>query len=300
MDSLSAMRLLVRVVERRSFSAAAKEMGIPRSTATTAIKELEQRLGVRLLERTTRHVVPTPEGEAYRQRCVAILGDVEEAENAFRPGRARGTLHVDTNGHLARTLILPELPAFLAAHPELSLHLGEGDRLVDLVREGVDLVIRAGELASSDLVVRRLGTVGEITCASPGYLARHGVPRTPDDLAGHLMVGFVSSRTGQVLPLEFTVGSRVREIVLPARVTSSSSEMTAALARLGFGLVQAPRFRFAEDLASGRLVEVLGGHPPTPITLSVLYLRSRQRSPRVRVFVDWLFEVLKPRLERLS
>jgi DNA-binding transcriptional LysR family regulator len=297
MDKLDSMRLLVRVVERRSFTAAAADLGLPRSSATSAIKQLEERLGVRLLQRSTRHVTPTLDGEAYYQRCLAILADVEEAEGALSTREARGLLRIDVNGHMARTFILPELPALLARHPDLTLHIGEGDRFVDLVREGVDCVIRAGELPNSDMIVRRLGMAREMTFASPAYLERHGVPRSPDDLAGHVMIGFVSSRTGQVMPLEFTVGDAIREILLPSRVTVANSDTSAALARLGFGLAQAPRHRFGEDLEAGSLVEVLGDFPPTATAISALYPRSRQLSPRVRVFVDWLVEVLAPKLE---
>lgn len=297
MDKLDSMRLFTRVVERRSFTAAAADLGLPRSSATSAIKQLEERLGVQLLRRTTRHVTPTPDGEAYYQRCAGILADVEEAEGGFGANEASGRLRIDVNGHMARTFILPELPALLARHPGLTVHIGEGDRLVDLVREGVDCVIRAGVLPDSDMIMRRLGTAREITVASPAYLERHGVPRSLDDLAGHRMIGFVSSRTGQVMPLEFKVDGEVREIVLPSLVTVANSDTSATLVRLGFGLYQAPWLRFAEDLATGRLIEVLGDYPPSATPISVLYPRSRQLSPRVRVFVDWLVEILAPKLD---
>ena len=297
MDKLDGMRLFTRVVERRSFTAAAADLGLPRSSATAAIKQLEERLGVQLLRRTTRHVTPTLDGEAYYQRCVGILADVEDAEGGFGVDEVRGRLRIDVNGHMARTFILPELPALLARHPGLTVHIGEGDRLVDLVREGVDCVIRAGVLPDSDMIVRRLGTAREITVASPVYLERHGMPSTPDDLAGHRMIGFVSSRTGLVMPLEFMVDGKVREIGLPSLVTVANSDTSATLVRLGFGLYQAPRLRFAEDLAAGRLVEVLSDYPPTATPISVLYPRSRQLSPRVRVFVDWLVEILAPKLD---
>ncbi len=208
-----------------------------------------------------------------------------------------GLLRVDVAGHLARTMLLPWLPAFLAQHPALTVHLGEGERFVDLVREGVDCVVRAGPLSR-----QRHGGAGgsgvmeEMTCASPGYVAEHGTFPCSPDRAGRdtSMVGFVSSRTGQPLPLEFTRGGEVIEVVLPARVLVSGADTSAAAARLGFGLVQAPRYRFADDLASGALVEVLAAFPPTPTPVSVLYPSNRQLSPRVRVFVDWLVETVGP------
>jgi len=295
MDRLATLNLFVRIVERGSFSAAAGDCGVSRPVATAAIKALEERLGTRLLQRSTRHVQPTVEGEAYYHRCVAILADIEDADRDAGGGVA-GRVRVDVPGHLARTILLPALPDFLARHPALTVHLGEGERFVDLVREGVDCVVRAGELADSDMVVRRLGMMEEITVASPAYLAKYGTPHTPDDLDGHQMIGFVSSRTGQPLPLEFTRNGGVIEVVLPARVLVSGADTSAAAARLGLGLAQAPRYRFAEDLASGALVEVLADFPPTPTPLSVLYPSNRQLSPRVRVFIDWLVETITPRL----
>ncbi|CAO4139674.1 HTH lysR-type domain-containing protein [Methylorubrum thiocyanatum] len=293
MDRLAALGLFVRIVDRGSFSAAAGDLGVSRPVATAAIKELERRLGIRLLQRSTRHVRPTVEGEAYYHRCVAILADLEDADRRAN-GAVTGLLRVDAVGYLVRTMLLPNLPAFLALHPGLTVHLSEGERFVDLVREGVDCVVRAGALADSDMVVRRLGLLEEVTVASPAYLAAHETPTSPDDLSGHEMVGFVSSRTGQPLPLEFTRGGEVVEVALPARVLVGSADASAAAARLGLGLVQAPRYRFADDLVDGTLVEVLGDFPPTPTPVSVLYPSSRQLSPRVRVFVDWLVATLEP------
>jgi DNA-binding transcriptional LysR family regulator len=290
------MHLLVRIIERQSFSAAASDLGIPRSSATLAIKQFEQRMGVRLLQRTTRHVTPTLEGEIYYRRCKAILADVEEADGALTGTEVRGLLRIDVHGPTLRTFILPELPAFLQRHPALSLFIGEGDRFVDIVREGYDCVIRGGEVADSELIVRRLALAPEATFAGPAYLERHGVPRSFNDLQGHEMIGFASSRTGQVLPLGFTVQGELRTITLPTRITVTNSDSYAALARLGFGLMQAPRYRYAEDLSAGTLVEVLREYPPTPTPISVLYPKNRQLSPRVRAFIDWLVEVVAPKL----
>lgn len=251
---------------------------------------------MQLLKRTTRHVTPTPEGEAYYKRCKSILAEIEDAEGALSGDEARGTLKVSLNGPMARSFILPELPAFLGRFPRLALHLGEDDRFIDLVREGYDCVIRGGDIADSELIVRRLGLAQEATYASPTYLRARGTPTSIDDLDGHEMVGFMSSRTGQVLPLEFTVRGQLRTRMLPFRVTATSAESYAALARLGFGLMQAPRHRYGEDVASGALVEVLPDIPPAPMPISVLYPNSRRLSPRVRVFVDWLVDVVASKL----
>ncbi|UUX47937.1 LysR family transcriptional regulator [Nisaea acidiphila] len=293
MDRLDAMRLFVRVVERRSFTAAAADRAIPRSTATEAIRRLEDVLGTRLLDRTTRQVAPTPDGDAYYQRCLKILADVDEAEGVLRGSAPAGLLRVDAHGALTRAFLLPRLPEFLERYPLLRLQIRQGDRLVDLVREGVDCVIRAGAPEESGLIMRRLVDIPEITCAAPAYLERFGTPGGPGDLAGHETVGFVSSRTGSVLPLELCAGGRVMEFDLPSRVTANDAETVHHLARLGYGLIQAPRYRFREDLAQGRLVEVMAGFRPEPLPLVALYPQNRQLSPRVRVFLDWAAEVFR-------
>jgi len=288
LDRFDTMRLFVRIVERRSFTLAASDLDLPRSTATQAIKRLERRLGVRLLQRTTRHVSPTLDGEAYHRRCLAILADVEDAEAAFTDARPTGLLRVDVHGTLARAFVLPDLPDFLARYPGLRVHIGEGDRLVDLVREGVDCVLRVGDLHDSSMVGRRIAMLEEVTCASPAYLERHGTPHTLDDLEGHVAIGFVSTATGSTLPLEFVHGGEVRNVTLPSAVTVSGAETNTMLARLGLGLIQVPLYHVAKDLADGTLVRVLPDQPPTPSPVSLLYPHSRQLSPRVRVFIDWL------------
>lgn len=288
MDRLDAMRVFTRVVDRRSFTAAADDLGLPRSTMTDAVKQLEARLGISLLQRTTRHVSPTLDGEAYYRRCLSILADIEDAEGAFAGARPKGPLRVDVHGTLARAFVLPGLPSFLAAYPDIEVFISEGDRLVDLVREGIDCVLRVGELADSDMIARRVALLEEVTLAAPGYLAEFGRPQAPDSLGGHRMVGFRSTATGGLLPLEFTVAGKVVTVGLPAIVSVNGAESLVAAARLGLGLIQVPRYHVEADLADGTLVQVLAAFPPTLTPVSLLYPRSRQLSPRVRVFIDWV------------
>ncbi|RKG72279.1 LysR family transcriptional regulator, partial [Corallococcus exercitus] len=255
MDRFDAMKAFTRIVECRSFTQAAKDLGLPRSSVTDAVKQLEARLGVRLLQRTTRHVSPTLDGEAYYQRCVALLADLEEADAAFVGARPKGLVRVEVQGTLARRVVLPRLPEFLERYPGIELYMSEGDRFVDLVREGVDCVLRAGEPKDSDMVARRVALLEEVTCASPAYLARHGVPESIEALQrGHRMVGFRSSATGSLIPLEFTVGGEVRHVVLPTTMSVNGAETFVAAARLGLGLIQAPRYRLEEDFGRGTLV----------------------------------------------
>lgn len=292
-DRLETMRLFVRVLERGSFTKAATDLNIPRSTASEAIQRLERDLGSRLLDRTTRHVVSTPDGQAYYRRCVAILADLEEAEGALRGHEPSGLLRIDAPGTLTRVFLLPHLPQFLNRYPRIMLQLGQTERLVDLVREGVDCVIRAGDPDDSGMIMRALASIPEITCASPDYLERRGMPISIQDLADHEMVGFLSSRTGTTLPLEFQVGEKIEERALAATVTANDADTVHHLARQGLGLTQAPRYRFLDDLAAGRLIEVLPQTPPPPIPLAAFYPQNRQLSPRVRVFLDWVVNVFE-------
>lgn len=292
-DRLDTLRLFVRVLERGTFTKAAADLNIPRSTASEAIQRLERDLGSRLLERTTRHIAPTPDGDAYYRRCVAILADLEDAEGALRGHEPSGLLRIDAPGTLTRVFLLPHLSEFLARYPKITLQLGQTERLVDLVREGVDCVIRAGDPEDSSMISRRLTSLPEITCASPGYLAKFGTPMAIAELDGHHMVGFLSSRTGAALPLEFKVGKQIETVTLPATVVANDADTVHHLARDGFGLAQAPKYRFADDLNAGRLVEVLPNTPPPPISLAAYYPQNRQLSPRVRVFLDWVVGIFE-------
>ncbi len=291
MDRFQEMQVFVRIAERRSFSQASEDLQIPRATVTNLIKRMEKRLGARLLERTTRQVRLTHDGEAYYRRCVRLLADLEEADGAFLNTAPKGLLRVNVQGTLARVFVVPGLPAFLARYPDIVLHLGEDDRLVDLVREGVDCVLRAGTLQDSSLVGRQIALMPQVTVASPAYLARHGVPASLDDLANHLAVDYLSSSTGRSLPLDFMVEGR-NVLVRPAAVVSvTGAELYTSAALAGLGLVQVPRYRVADDLAAGRLEVVLPDLPPAPMPVSVLYPQHRQVSARVRVFSLWLAEL---------
>jgi DNA-binding transcriptional LysR family regulator len=295
MDRFDTMRVFTRVVERRSFTLAADDLGLPRSTVTDAVKQIEARLGVRLLERTTRHVSPTLDGEAYHRRCLALIADLEDAEAAFGGAKPKGLLRIDVHGTLARHFVLPQLAEFLNEYPGIEIYMSEGDRLVDLVREGIDCVLRVGDPGDSDMIARRVAMLEEVTCAAPGYLDRMGTPSSVDALEGHSMVGFHASGAGALLPFEFSVDGTLRKITLPATVSVNAAESFVAAARLGLGLIQVPRYHVEDDLKRGTLVQVLASYPPSLTPVSLLYPRNRQLSPRVRVFVDWLVRAFDPR-----
>lgn len=298
MDRFQEMRIFTRIVERRSFTLAAEDLRLPRATVTNAIKRLETRLDTRLLERTTRVVAPTLDGQAYYERCVRLLAELAEMESVFSRAEPGGLLRVNLQPSLARHVLAPALPAFLARYPAIVLQIGEGDRLVDLVRERIDCVLRVGHLQDSSMVAQQVARLAQVSCASPAYLDRHGRPASLDELDRHRAVHFISSATGRPYPLAFRVGADVREVVLPASVSVSGAGMYAATAIAGLGIVQVPRYRIEEALRDGRLETVLPSMPPPDLPVSVLYPQSRQLSPRVRVFVDWIKDVFaqSPRL----
>jgi len=293
MDRFETLQLFTRIVELRSFTQAAAHLDIPRATATHAIKALEARLGTRLLDRTTRDVRPTLDGQAYYERCVLVLNELDDAEASLKQVAAnpRGVLRVDMHGVHASQVVLPRIDEFRARFPQIDLVVSGGDRLVDLVREGVDCVLRAGTPRDSTLVARKLASMPQVICASPEYLARVGTPRHPDDLPWHQTVRFFASGGGVDYPLELTVDGQLRRYPLPGWMSVNDAQNYVACALRGCGLIQVPRFHIAQELDDGRLVEVLSDWESPSMTLSALYPQHRQLSPRVRVFVDWLAQV---------
>lgn len=295
MDRFQEMQIFVRIVERRSFTRAADDLQVPRATVTNAMKRLENRLGARLLDRTTRQVNPTLDGDAYYRRYVQLLADMEETEGSFRNAVPKGMLRVNLQGTLARHFVVPALPAFLRRYPNIELHIGEGDRLVDLVREGIDCVLRAGELLDSSMVGRRVALMEQVTCASPEYLAEYGEPKNLQDLSEHRAVNYLSATTGKPYPLEFVTGEGTQRVSLPGSVAVTGAEVYTGSAIAGLGLVQVPRYRILDQLNAGSLRVVLAAYPPPPMPVSVLYPQNRQLSSRVRVFADWLKEIFASR-----
>jgi DNA-binding transcriptional LysR family regulator len=290
MDHLDALHLFTRIVEQRSFGRAADQLDVPRATATHAIKQLEARLGTRLLERSTRHVRPTPDGEAFYERCVHVLSELDDAEASLRHAASnpRGVLRVDMHGTHATGIVLPRIREFRERYPNIDIVISSEDRLVDLVREGIDCAIRGGAVRDSSLVARRLAVIPEVTCASPDYLARFGTPQHPSELAAHQAVQFFNSSGGRAYPFEFTIDGKVREVELTGWLTVNYAESYVVAARNGCGLIQLPRYHVEDDLRSGHLIEVLADFSGPGFPITALYPHRRQLSPRVRIFLDWV------------
>lgn len=293
MDRFQAMKVFMRVVDANSFTGAAESLNLPRATVSTVIQSLESRLQVKLLHRTTRRLSLTPDGAAYYDHCVRILGEIEDTEAALRDVSRgpKGRLRVDVPASIGRLVLIPSLCEFHTRYPDIDLVIGMGDRQVDLVREAVDCVIRGGELVDSNLVARRIGSFSMVTCAAPTYLARHGAPKSLDDLQNHYAVHYFSARTGQTIDWEFIIDGVSRPVKMQGPVSVNDGEAYVACGLQGFGLIQSPHFMIHEHLESGRLVQVLPGLESPPVPISVAYLQNRHLSAKVRAFVEWVSEL---------
>lgn len=290
MDRLLGMQVFTRVVETKSFSRAADSLNISPASATTIIQNLEAHLNVRLMQRTTRRLHLTPEGADYYERCVRILAEVDESENAVahRGKGPRGKLRIDMPTSIGRCLVLPQIGEFRQHYPDIELMIGFSDRPIDLIEDGVDCAIRIGALQDSSLVARRLGSLHKITAASPGYLATHGVPQGPDDLHRHHAVQYFWARTGQIAAMDFGNGARSREVNLPGALAVNDADAHVLFAVQGMGLIQAFTYMLMPHMQTGALVEVMPEWRPDPVPISVVYPHNRHLAPKIRVFVEWL------------
>lgn len=309
MDQLIALRVFVRIADSGGFSKAADSMNIPRATVTKLVQDLERHLGTKLLQRTTRRVNLTPEGADYYERAVRLIGDLDEMDQSAARARAqpRGRIRVDVGSVLANMILIPALPAFRALYPELHIDLGVSDRPIDLIGEGVDCVIRGGDLADTSLVARHIAHLDWVTCASPVYLGARGIPRHPSELMPrelgpkdktrvpeHAVVGYFSSLSGKAFPLFFNKDDE--RMVINGDVVVGVNESTAHLSALltGVGLGQAFKFMVAPHLDSGRLCTILDDWTRPRHPLHVVYPGNRHLSAKVRLFVDWVAETFAP------
>jgi LysR family transcriptional regulator for bpeEF and oprC len=297
MDRLQAMSVFVRVVESGGFTRAAEVLRMPKATVTTLVQQLEAHLGVKLLNRTTRRVNVTPDGAAYYERCVRILAEVEDTETVLRRthGAVSGRLRVDVPASFGRRVLMPALPDFVACYPDVRLEVGCGDRPVDLIEEGVDCVVRGGDPGDESLVARRVGELEFVCCATPAYLAAHGVPEHPRDLAQHRCVNYFSSKTGRLFPWDFSRDGERIELAVDGPVAANDGEAYLAAGLAGLGVFQAVLLDVTELLAAGSVRRVLADWRIDPLPVFVMYPRNRHLSAKVRAFVDWVGDLLERR-----
>jgi DNA-binding transcriptional LysR family regulator len=295
---LETVSTFVKVAELGSFTRAGQQLGLSKSRVSLRVQALERELGTRLLQRSTRVVRLTPDGEQLLARGRRLLLDADQLSSMFQAARAlRGRLRVDLPVGFARDLIIPRLPEFLAAHPQLDILASVTDRRVDVVREGFDCVLRVGALADSGLTARRLGTVRMVNLASPAYLAAHGTPRTPDDLDHHLIVHYASDLGADPPTFEYRDGDGYRERPVRSVVTVNSSDAYLAACLAGLGIIQTPRAGKQAGLAAGALVEVLPAHTCAPMPVSIVHAHGRSVPRRVAAFMGWLADLMRPHLD---
>lgn len=294
MDQLNAMRAFVRVVEVGTFTRAAELLDLPKPTVTKLIQQLEAHLHAQLLNRTTRRVTVTMDGAAYYERALRVLGEIDELDQSMTSSQARpsGRLRIDVSASFATDIILPALPGFHARYPEIQIDMGLSDRPADLIGENLDLAVRAGEIEDQSLIARRIGEMMLITCATPGYLAKHGTPQHPRDLEdGHLAIGYRRAGTSRIMPFTFASAKETIEIQGNHIVSLNDGTGYVAAGLAGLGVMQVPTFMAMAHIASGRLVPVLTDWCTRPKPLHIIYPPNRHLSNKVRVFVDWLAEL---------
>ena len=301
MQNLEALLIFVTVAESGSFTRAAERLDIQKGRASTAVRKLEEDVGARLLHRTTRSVQLTEDGRAFHARARDLLAEVDDLRSMFAGDRValRGRLRVDVPAEVARTTIVPALPDFMGAHPELELELSSTDRQVDLVQEGFDCVLRLGAVGNETLIARPLGSLRMVNAASPAYLARHGVPRSLDDLRQqkHRTIHFSSTLGTRPYGWEYPDGDSYGALELPGALHVNSAQTYEAAALAGLGLIQAPLLGVGRYLESGTLAEVLPELRRRALPVSLVVAHRSNLSRRVRAFMKWIENVLAPYLE---
>ncbi|MEG2805011.1 LysR family transcriptional regulator [Stenotrophomonas sp.] len=296
MDRFDAMQAFARVVETGSFTRAARTLHMSRTTVTQLVQQLEARLRVRLLNRTTRQVNVTADGAAYYERVVRLLADMDDADTSLSSAAAlpRGRLRIDVPTPLARLLLVPALPGFLARYPDIQLDLGVSDRTVDLIGENVDAVVRGGPITDPSLVARRIGDLQAGIYAAPSYLQHAGIPEHPRVLAEghHRVVGYLRARSGTVLPYTLQRGEEHLTVQGRHRLALDDGNAYLAAGVAGLGLLWLPDYMAAAHLQRGELVRVFDDWRVAPMPLYVAFPPNRHVSVKLRVFIDWVAELM--------
>lgn len=294
MDRIDLLRIFIRVAESGSFTHAADTLQMPRSTVSTAVQELENRLGTRLLARTTRSVRLTDDGRMFQQTALRLLGDFEDAENRFRlhSSQTRGHVKVNLPSRIGRLIVAPALPEFLDRYPGLDIELGMTDRSINLAEDGTDCVLRVGPLQDSSLIGRKLGLLPVFNVASPSYLAQHGTPQSPADLSAHQAVLYASPTTGRIEDWEWEHDGRQDSRPVRGRVTVNSAEGAVACCLAGLGLAQLPAYDVLPHIRRGELVDILPQWRAAPLPMTLLYPHRTHLSRRLEVFTEWLTGLL--------
>ena len=296
MDQIQAMRIFVRVVEAGTFTRAADSLSLPKATVTKHVQALEERLRVKLLNRTTRRVTVTPDGAAYYDRTVRLLTDLDDIEASMTNARAnpRGRLRIDVGTSVAQLLIIPHLAEFHARYPDIQVDLGVSDRMVDLIGDNVDCVLRGGEVTDPSLVVRHVGDLQLGVYAAPSYLQRAGTPQHPGELddTHHRTVGFMRSRSGKVAPIVMQRDGEHLEVQGRHVVAVDDGNAYLAAGVAGLGVLWLPQYMANEHAARGELVPLFDGWRVDAMPMYVAFPPNRHVSAKLRAFIDWVVELM--------
>jgi len=295
MDQLQGMRVFMRVAELGSFVRAANALDLSRAMASSYVAQLEKHLGTRLLHRTTRKVSVSPQGAVYLEHCKRILAELDAADDQLRLARNRpqGKLRVDVPVAFGKYLLLPAIPLFTQRYPEIALEVRFNDQYVDIAAERVDVAVRVGKLDSPDIIARQIATSRLLTCASPKYLAQHGMPRTPEDLRKHRLIGHLRGNASRPADWQFKQGEGSRALRLPMALSFNTVDALTVSALEGQGMVQQLDLLVSMYLSEGRLVEVLREHSCEGPPLSVIYPRATQQLAKVRVFAEFAGDLMR-------
>jgi LysR family transcriptional regulator, regulator for bpeEF and oprC len=302
MDQLQCLRSFVRVADLHSFTRAADALGLSRAVVSTHVAELEKHLRCQLFHRTTRRVGLTTDGSEYLTRCQRILAELEAADEALRGTRLspQGRLRIDVPVEFGRSLLIQALPRFTARYPDVQLEVQFNDRVVDLISEEIDLVVRVGAVPEPHLIARRVVTTRLLTCASPEYLREHGMPVAPEDLRRHKLVGYLPTGTRRPHPFLFQRGAQRKRLTLPFNIAFNSAEAEIRAAIRGAGIVQSMDLMVAEALALGRLQVVLPDWSAPGKPISIVCRTALRDSVKIRVFADFAAELLRQYRQRVD
>jgi LysR family transcriptional regulator for bpeEF and oprC len=294
MDKFNDINIFVRSAQSKSFSVAAQQLKMSPSAVSKAIMRLEESLGIRLMNRTTRKITLTDDGASFYERCRHILDELEEAELEVKRSRSTptGTLRIDLTTELGQLHIIPALPQFIDRYPDLKLNISLSNRIADVIEEGIDAVVRIGTGPDRSLIMHGVGMARFIVCATPNYLRRYGIPKTLEDLKHHNCISFVSPWTGRVFDWQFQQDGQKIRLPVEGNLCLNNGESILDIALAGVGLVQVYNYIAGEAIARGKLIPVLEKYVAPGSSISVIYPQKRHLSAKIRAFVDFMSELM--------
>ncbi|MFT5592208.1 MAG: DNA-binding transcriptional LysR family regulator [Oceanicoccus sp.] len=294
MDKFLAMQRFLMVAQTGSFTRAADILDLPKSSVSAAVQGLEKQLGVRLLHRSTRSVTLTLDGESYLGQCHGLLSELEAIESQYQSdANMHGVLKVDMPSRFASDIVLPHLSTWLETHPNIQLKVSTTDFKIDPIKEGVDCIIRAGDLQDSSLIAKPLTTYNMINCVSPSYIAQYGEPKTIDDLQQHMLIDYAPKLGNSRALFEYLDGDLAHQLPMKSQLAVNSTDAYLHACLAGLGIIQVPDMTINRYLENGQLIEVLPNYRCTQLPVWLLYPSRRNRSKKLTLFIEWLTALIK-------